>query len=220
LFDGLLEVNVMLVVFNLIPAFPMDGGRVLRALLALRMNHAKATRIAATIGQVIAVILMLVGWFGIPGIVSQNIFLTFVALFVFMGARQEAAFTDMRAAVAGMRIADAMITRFQTLGAEMPVTDAATEALHDTQSVYPITDSSMRPLGMVSRNALLQATSGTAGSLAQSIPAVQADASFDEAFRLMQQSGSPVLPVINPAGQLVGIVSLNLLSERARMHKA
>jgi stage IV sporulation protein FB len=220
LLERLLSVNVMLVAFNLIPAFPMDGGRVLRAILALRLGHVAATRIAARVGQALAVGLVLVGVFGIPGWVDPNFFLIVIALFVFSGAQQEAAYTEVRAAVAGMRVADAMITRFQTFAAGVPADLAADEALRDTQPIYPVLDPEMKPLGLVARNVLLKSATGPVEALAQDVPAVPADASFDEAFQLMQKSGSPVLPVVNPAGQLVGLVSLHLLSERARRIRA
>jgi len=213
----LLKTNIMLVVFNLIPAFPMDGGRVLRALLAMRLSHGQATQIAARIGQGIAVL------FALAGITSGNYFLLFIAMFVFMAAQQEAAYAGMRAAVAGLRVGDAMITRFQTLLADMPVATAAEEALHDTQPIYVVTDASLRVIGVVPRNDLLiaAASAGQAavGSLAQTLPTVTADGSFDEAFHLMQESGSAVLPVVNPSGQIVGLVSLNLLRECARLRK-
>jgi Zn-dependent protease len=219
----LLSVNVMLIVFNLIPAFPMDGGRVLRALLSMRLGHTEATSIAARIGQGIAVLFAIVGIFGIPGILNPNFFLLFIAMFVFMAAQQEAAYAGMRAAVAGMRIGDAMITRFQTLLGDMPVATAAEEALHDTQPIYAVTDDRLRVLGMLSRNDLLiaanSAPQANVASLAQALPTVTAEGSFDEAFRLMQASGSPVLPVVNPAGQIVGLISLNLLRERAQMRR-
>jgi Zn-dependent protease/CBS domain-containing protein len=223
MFADLLNVNVMLVAFNLIPAFPMDGGRMLRAILAFWIGHAKATLIAARVGQGIAVIFALVGLFGIPGFAHSNPFLIFIAMFVFMGAQQEAAYSGLRAAVAGMRVADAMITRFQTLPADMPLARAIEEALHDTQPVYPVTDRNLRSLGLVTRNELLQSRTADAelvGTLARAVPIVPATASFDEAFGLMQQSGSPVLPVVNPGGQVVGLVSLNLISERVRARRS
>src|SRR5216684_664117 len=89
--DVLLTINVVLLLFNLLPAFPMDGGRVLRALLATRLSYARATQIAASIGQGCAFIFGFVGLIGIPGVMHPNPFLIFVAFFVYIGASQEAA---------------------------------------------------------------------------------------------------------------------------------
>ncbi|MBV8176696.1 MAG: site-2 protease family protein, partial [Verrucomicrobia bacterium] len=88
----LASVNVMLVLFNLIPAFPMDGGRVLRALLAMAMPYARATQIAAWIGQGLAIIFGVIGLFGHP----SNPLLIFIAIFIFIGAQQEAAMAQAK----------------------------------------------------------------------------------------------------------------------------
>jgi len=220
---NLLHVNIMLIAFNLIPAFPMDGGRVLRALLSFVFEHSRATQIAARIGQVIAVGFAFAGLFGIPGVMGQNPFLLFIAMFVFLGAQQESAYAGMRAAVAGLRVADAMITRFQAMPHDLSISRAAEEALHDTQPLYPVTDPDLKVLGIVLRNELLEAAGrtedGAVASLVHAVPAVNVDADFDDAFKLMQESGCGVLPVVNPSGQILGLVSLNLLRERAQMHK-
>ena len=88
----LASVNIMLVLFNLIPAFPMDGGRVLRALLAMAMPYSRATWIAARIGQVLAICLAAYAYFG-P---NKNPILIFIAFFIFIGAQQEAAMARIR----------------------------------------------------------------------------------------------------------------------------
>jgi Zn-dependent protease/CBS domain-containing protein len=220
----LLYVNIMLVVFNLIPAFPMDGGRVLRALLAFRLDHVQATRIAAKVGQAFAVIFVIVGIWGIPGLLAPNMFLVFIAMFVFLGAQQEAVHATLHAAARGLRVGDAMITHFRTFPAEMSISAAAEEALHDIEPIYVVTDAHLRVVGMLGRNELIAAASSptvgeTVTARAATVPSVQASSSFQDAFQLMQESGSPVLPVVNPAGQVVGLVSLNLLRERAQMRR-
>jgi Zn-dependent protease len=108
----LVFVNVVLALFNLLPAFPMDGGRVLRALLAMRMrNYAKATSIAARIGRVMAVLLALAGLYGF-----RNPFWVLIALFVWMGARAEAAAVQATATLDVVPI-DALMIRERDAGA-------------------------------------------------------------------------------------------------------
>ena len=120
LLTKLLLVNVLLVAFNLIPAFPMDGGRVLRALLATQMRYAAATRLAARVGQVIAVLFVaasLTRWGG-P-------MLALIAAFVFLGAQQELAYARLRETAQGLRVGQAMITRFHTLPTSLKVAEIA-----------------------------------------------------------------------------------------------
>src|SRR5688572_20953886 len=115
LLDKLFVVNVSLVIFNMLPAFPMDGGRVLRAFLAMHLDYVQATQIAAMIGQGMALLFAAIGLFGIPDAVAANPLLIFIALFVWMGASQEASMVQMRAALDGIPVQRAMITYFHAL---------------------------------------------------------------------------------------------------------
>ncbi len=120
--ERLMVLNVFVVVFNLIPAFPMDGGRVLRALLAMRLEYTRATQIAATVGQGLALVFGFVGLF-------TNPFLLFIALFVWIGAGQEAGMVQMKAALGGIPVSRAMITDFQTLAESDTLETAVTRIL-------------------------------------------------------------------------------------------
>ena len=104
----LASVNVMLVLFNLIPAFPMDGGRVLRSLLAMTMPYGRATQIAAWIGQALAFVFGFIGLF-------TNPMLIFIAFFIFLGAQQESAMAQMKDLSQNLRVAEAMVTHLVRL---------------------------------------------------------------------------------------------------------
>jgi CBS domain-containing protein len=119
---SLLQVNVMLVLFNLIPAFPMDGGRVLRALLALRMGRIRATQIAAGLGQFLAVGFVLWGLFGNP-------LMVLIGIFIFFGAQSENVVVQHLEFLKGHTVREAMMTKFITLSPQETVRDAADKLL-------------------------------------------------------------------------------------------
>ncbi len=129
--ERLLVANVFLVLFNLLPAFPMDGGRVLRALLAMKLNHARATRIAVRIGQGMALLFGFAGLFGNP-------MLLLIALFVWVGAAQEAAASEMKSSFGGALVREAMVTDFKTLAPGDTLRDATRLLLAGSQRDFPI----------------------------------------------------------------------------------
>ncbi len=131
--ERLMAVNVLLVVFNLLPAFPMDGGRVLRALLATRLDYAHATQIAASIGQAMALVFAFLGFF-------TNPFLMFIALFVWIGAAQEATMVTMKAALGGIPVKRAMMTDFRSLQPGDTLQQAVDLILATPQQDFPVVD--------------------------------------------------------------------------------
>ncbi len=120
----LAAVNVFLVLFNMIPAFPMDGGRVLRALLAMKLGDARATQLAASLGQVFAFVLGFLGLFGNP-------LLIFIAIFVYIAAAGEAQMTAFNEAARGLSVGDAMETRFNAIPVEANLADGDRNAARD-----------------------------------------------------------------------------------------
>ena len=149
LVERLLAVNVGLVLFNMLPAFPMDGGRVLRALLAMKMDYARATRIAATVGKGMA------GIFGVVGLLG-NPMLLIIAVFVWLGASQEAGAVEMKASYRGIAVRDAMLTDFKTLRAEETLADAASLILAGSQKDFPVVRD-CRVVGLLLREDLFAA---------------------------------------------------------------
>jgi Zn-dependent protease len=127
-----LFVNLFLVAFNLLPAFPMDGGRILRALLAMVMPYPKATRLAASVGQLMAIL------FGFAGLSSGNPFLVLIALFVWLGAEAEARQVEERFLLGDERVESAMLTNYVTIGADHTLGRAVELLLAGSQQDFPV----------------------------------------------------------------------------------
>lgn len=212
----LMVVNIWLVLFNMVPAFPMDGGRILRALLAMRLRYDRATTIAARVGQVIAVL------FGIWGIVGGNFLLLFIAMFVFMGAQQEMVMAKIHGSLdEGAKVSDGMVTRFSTLSENEPLWQAKDAAMQSMQSVFPVVNDFLEVRGFVSRDELLAPMRPgqemfSTGSLAREALVIPSDELFDKAIDAMQQKGVSIAAVVNRNNQLVGLVSLAHLLERSK----
>jgi CBS domain-containing protein len=202
----LASVNVMLVLFNLIPAFPMDGGRVLRALLAMVLPYARATQIAAWIGQALAFVFGFIGLFSNP-------LLIFIALFIFLGAQQEAAMAQMKDVSLNLAVSEAMVTHLVKLPPEATLEDAVEALLRTSQHEFPVVDSEDRILGVLTRDRLIAAlkqkgsTAAVADVMQRDLPTVRADEPFDKAFQLMQESAFPALPVVDRFGRFRGLIT-------------
>ncbi len=207
---GMLErlawVNISLVLFNLVPAFPMDGGRVLRALLAYRLGYARGTRIAAGVGQAVAFALGLAGLFGNP-------LLIFIALFVYMGAASEASAAQMRDASRGMIASDAAETRFQGLPPTATVEDAVEGLLRGSQHDFPVVDGAGRLRGVVTRDDMIRALRERGPEapvlevMRRDVPVVHHRQPLDEALRTMREGGHPAVGIVDADGKLVGLIT-------------
>lgn len=215
----LASVNLFLVLFNMIPAFPMDGGRVLRALLAQRLGYGRGTQIAATVGQAVAFGLGLLGLFGNP-------LLLFIALFVYLGAASEAHAVQMREVSRGVIVSDAMVTRFETLSPGSVLEDAVQCLIRTTQHEFPVVDGAGRLRGVLTRDALIHALRQRGPDtpvlevMRADIPAIQQRRSLEEALRLMQENNLPAVGVNDNEGRLVGLVTPENVGEMMMVHAA
>ncbi|MFW7267141.1 site-2 protease family protein [Gluconacetobacter sp. Hr-1-5] len=211
------SINLFLAVFNLIPAFPMDGGRVLRALLAYRMGYAQATRIAASIGQGIAFV------FGFLGLVGNPILL-FIALFVYLGATGEAQGALFRQLAHGMIVADVMTTHLESVSPDSRIDEVVLRMIHTPQREFPVVDGQGKLCGLLTHAAILQAMHAgrmdtmAADVMTPDIPGLHPYQSVDEALRLLEGSQVPAIGVNDDQGRFIGLVSQTNIGEIMTIH--
>lgn len=210
-------VNVWLVLFNLLPAFPMDGGRVLRAILAMNMEYSRATDIAARIGQGMAVL------FGLLGLLF-NPLLLFIALFVWIGAQQEAAMARQKAALWGIPVRDAMMTQFQVLLPQHTLADAARAILAGYQEDFPVVENGQL-LGVLTGTDIIRglAELGPQTPVAEvmrrdCVPASPYEM-VETVLLRMQHNNCPVVPVV-VHGQIVGLLAPSNVGEYIFIRRA
>lgn len=208
----LFSVNIMLVLFNLLPAFPMDGGRVLRALLSMRLGQERATEIASAIGQGMAMLL------GAAGLFLPSVFLLFAALFVFLGAGHEAMYVRQREQVLGRTAREAMITKFETLAPTDTLATASRYLLETHQADFPVIDAWNRVAGVLTRGGLMRALAGSGPQtpvlevMERGFRRIGPDEPMEHAMHLLREApGSAVL--VLDGDQLQGMITLENLTE-------
>ena len=210
-------VNMFLAAFNLIPAFPMDGGRVLRALLATRMDYVQATQKAAHLGQGIALLFGLIGVFGNP-------FLLFIALFVWIGAAQEASVVQMKSALGGIPVGRAMLTDFHALAPDDSLARAVDLTLAGSQQDFPVVDNG-RIAGVLTRADLLGALARKGLEarveevMRRQFQVIDSAEMLEAALGRLQESNERILPVMR-MGRLVGLVTMENVGEFLAIHAA
>jgi Zn-dependent protease/CBS domain-containing protein len=215
----LMTINIMLVLFNLLPAFPMDGGRVLRALLATRLSYARATQVAATVGQGFAFV------FGFIGLV-WNPFLIFIALFVYIGASQEAALAQMKDVSRRFPVSSAMVREFRTLAENATLEEAVDALLATSQHDFPVANETGDVAGVLTRHDLIAAlrkndpTLRVGDVMRRDIPTVTTGTRFEDAFRIMQECNCPAVPVLDSMKRLVGLLTPENVTELMMIQSA
>lgn len=202
--------NIYLVGFNLLPAFPMDGGRALRALLATRMEYTRATARAALVGQGMAIVFAFIGLQGNP-------ILLFIALFVWIGAGQEASMTQMKSALAGIPLRRAMLTHFRTLSPTSTLGDAVDLLLTGSQQDFPVVVNG-RIEGILTRSDLVKALSrsgrsaAVADAMKRECPTAEASEMLETVLARLQGLECHTMPVLEH-GALVGLVTMDNVGE-------
>ena len=214
-------VNIFIAVFNMLPAFPMDGGRVLRALLAMRMSsYARATELAARTGRVFALLLGIAGiwWFGNP-------LLVLIALFVWLGAGSEAAAVQTSESLDGVSIEDLMIREVHTLAPDHPLSRAVQLTLDGFQQDFPVVDEGGAVVGVLTRADLLRALAdrGASGTVAEAMNRRFATATPDEraevAIDRLRTCGCTAMPVVR-GRELLGVLTLENIGEYVMIRTA
>jgi Zn-dependent protease/CBS domain-containing protein len=215
--ERILAVNLSLLLFNLVPAFPMDGGRAVRALLATRMEYTRATHIAALLGQGLALVFGFLGLFGNPS-------LLFIAFFVWIGAGQEASMVQVKSALSGIPVSRAMLTEFHTLEPTDPLSKAVELVLRSSQHDFPVAADG-RVVGILTREGLIKALSENKDTIFVSyvmekeFAVIDSSQMLDDVSQHIQASSQQIVPVVHN-GLLVGLFTLENVGELLMIQNA
>ena len=215
--ERMLMANLALAIFNIIPAFPTDGGRVLRALLATRMDHVRATQAAAAVGQGLALVFGLIGLFRDP-------FLVFIAFFVWIGAAHEAQSVQIKEAFSGIPIRVAMQTHFTKLTTNQTLGDAVKVILDGSQHDFPVMWGD-RLMGILTRANLLNGLAQYGPDqlvttvMQREFETAEPNEMLETVLHRLAASPSRVIPVIQN-GELAGLVTAENLGEYMMIQNA
>lgn len=214
---ALMFVNMWLALFNLIPAFPMDGGRVFRALLAFRMNRSKATRIAAGLGQFLAMGFVFLGFF-------YNPFLVFIGLFIFLGAQAEAQQTETQSLLRGFTVRDALLEEVPHMPADATIRNAADRLLQGQNKNFLVKNAG-KPEGTIGRDEIIKAL-GDLGEQASVREAMRKDLMYvspempvEEAWKMMLQQNQN-FALVGSDGNIMGALDTDNIAEFVMIRSA
>jgi len=227
LFHWLMWINVGLLLFNLLPFFPMDGGRMLRALLATRLGLERATRIAAQVGRGGA---LLLGAWGL-GLFARwgfgpNLVLVLIAVFVYFAAGAEGASVETRAAGRGLTVRELMITQFVALPVHATLQQAVDALVAGEQREFPVVDNWGKVEGLLTRDGLIRGLSQLGGgatverAMTAGVEMLPVTLPFEEAIDRLARSGLPALPVVDANGALIGVLTRDNVTDVLMVRRA
>ncbi|MFH1046594.1 MAG: site-2 protease family protein [Candidatus Omnitrophota bacterium] len=205
-------INPTLALFNLLPAFPMDGGRVLRAFLADRMDYGKATRIAVSFGHIFAILFGFVGMLSTP----PNLILVIIAFFIYMAATQEGMQVDIRLTLRKFYVKDVLPSQFLSVSPLSPLSEVIALTLHGHQEDFPVIDQG-KLVGLLSRTNIMQAIHQSGLNtqvkevMSTQFPTLRVYEPLIKAHKLMEEWKIKAIPVVNDTA-VVGVVSLEDIS--------
>ncbi len=209
--------NIVLAVFNLIPAFPMDGGRILRGLLALRYNYVKATTIAATVGKVIAVFIV------ISGLLLVNLLLSLIGIFIILFAQEEESYVRLRSVMKRVHLRDLLMYDYDSIGATMTISQAVS-IMEANPSHYFIVFHKGHPMGTLNREDVIRAYNAgkydmRLGDLAKDTELhLEGDAEVEEVVGKLHGGEERIYPVYDKE-KFLGVISLRKILEHLSLHE-
>ncbi len=201
----LFVVNIGLVIFNIIPAFPMDGGRILRALLAMKINRVKATQIASSIGQIIAIIFLFIG-------LLFNPFLIFIALFIFLGAYGENQMVLHLSLLKGHTVEDAMMINITVFKPEDPMDIVVDKIIYGTENNFVIVKDSTI-VGLLYHKDIIENSNKNImvkDVMDTNFKVLDVNDHLKEVYSLIQSKKTPFFPVVENKKLVGAIDNINL----------
>jgi Zn-dependent protease len=209
-------INISLVVFNLIPAFPMDGGRVLRALLAMRLGPQRATEIAAKLGQFFAFLFVVAGLF-------LNPMLVLIGMFIYLAAVSERQANALRWFAQGLTVAEGMERLVRSLSANALLSEAVEALLASSQRAFPVVDAMQTPVGLIDRDDLVlglkeKGPDATVSSVMRKPAVISGAVPLNDAVMDMNRQGLRSQIVVDGGGRLAGMLTIENVAEMMMIH--
>ena len=219
LLDYLLFANIALVLFNLVPAFPLDGGRILRSLLAMRIPYARATQIASVVGQGFALLL------GLFGFATANFFLILIAIFIWLGAGQESAMAQIKDVLSGALVSQVMSREPYTLTPTDTLQRPVSLTLTTSQSDFPVIDRDGYVAGLLTLDGVLKGLqedpNGIVGQyMRRDFPVARPDEKLSDVQERLGASGERTMAILDERGRLVGVLTAADIAEALRLFSA
>lgn len=209
-------VNIMLALFNLIPAFPMDGGRILKGILGLRMDATRSTAIAAFTGRIIAAL------FIIGGLIIFDIVLMLIGFFIIVSGAGEEKMVYLKAAAKGLHLKDLALDTASSFPATTTIGEAAEKMLHYRDKYFLVMDNATAA-GIIDRNTILRALSGgkheamISQFMTANVPTLNEECTMEEAIDKLSGNKVTAMPVVT-VNRIMGVVNMQNIIEYLAVH--